>query len=180
LNINDGKDSILEIDSSSNTNYIFNITSSNSIKMCIYDDEMELIETHTGTNIQFSKDMLNKKYYLKFNYINVSSFGNVLININAHNHSYTTYRTYSTTQHKATCSCGTYILQYHIVNTEDMTRCVLCNGLVSSSGITPLSLIKNYITENGSYLLSNGIIVLVSIDYEKYLSGELNVYDLIM
>ena len=35
-----------------------------------------------------------------------------------------------------------------------------------------------YVTENGSYILPNGVIVLVSEDIEAYFNGELIFYDL--
>ena len=38
---------------------------------------------------------------------------------------------------------------------------------------------KQYITENGSYVLPNGVIIISNIDYSLYLSGELDIYELI-
>ena len=98
-----------------------------------------------------------------------------------HEHSYTTYGKYSNRQHKAICTCGDYILQYHIVAGQGMGTCVICGFPASSGGaINPFSINKvNYITENGSYIAENGVIVLSDIDYLKFLSGELDVYALV-
>lgn len=97
-----------------------------------------------------------------------------------HNHSYTKYGKYSDRQHKKICSCGDYILQYHIINGQGSGICVLCGFPASSGGaINPFSINSiNYITDNGSYISENGVIVLSDIDYLKFLSGSLDVYAL--
>ena len=99
-----------------------------------------------------------------------------------HVHSYTKYGKYSLTQHKKICSgCDDYILQYHIINGQGSGKCILCGFPASSSGsINPFSINSiNYITENGSYIAENGVIVLSDIDYLKFLSGSLDVYALV-
>ena len=97
-----------------------------------------------------------------------------------HEHSYDTYGKYSNRQHKKLCSCGDYILEYHIVAGQGMGTCVICGFPASSGGaINPFSINSiNYITDNGSYISENGVIVLSDIDYLKFLSGSLDVYAL--
>ena len=129
LYVNAGKDSILEIDNSSYNQYFkFNITSSNSVETELYDSEMELLETYTGSNIIFYKSMLNDVYYLKLNYVSSTASGNVNIGISAHNHSYT----YSpaTSGHTATCAdCGYTTTLSHVY---DKHYCIHCNAYTTT------------------------------------------------
>ena len=56
-------------------------------------------------------------------------------------------------------------------------RCIRCNGIVQSGGGAIVGLYLGqiqYITGNGSYVRPDGIIVVSDIDYELYLSGELD------
>ena len=98
-----------------------------------------------------------------------------------HVHSYNKYGKYTNRQHKAICECGDYILQYHIIAGQGSGTCVICGfPAVSSGAISPLSIkFVNYITENGSYIAENGVIILSNIDYLKFLSGQLDVYGLV-
>lgn len=129
LYVNAGKDSILEIDNSSyNQYYKFNITSSNSVEAELYDCEMELLETYTGSNIQFYKSMLNDVHYLKLNYVSNSASGNINIGISAHSHSYT----YSpaSSGHTAICTdCGYTTTLSHVY---DQHYCIHCNAYTTT------------------------------------------------
>ena len=226
LYVNAGKDSILEIDNSSyNQYYKFNITSTNSVKVELYDCEMELLETYTGSNIQFYKSMLNDVYYLKLNYVSSSASGNINIGISAHNHSYiyspqssghtatcidcgytttlshvydqhycihcnayTTTHDYDRnyewvdyTMHSAECCCGAKTTQGHAVasnafaNGKRYATCLICGGLAERGFVqlNALSAEVQYVTNNGSYILPNKVIVLVDEDIELYLNGTL-------
>lgn len=129
LYVNAGKDSILEIDNSSyNQYYKINITSSNSVEAELYDCEMELLETYTGSNIQFYKSMLNDVYYLKLNYVSSSASGNVNICISAHSHSYTYLP--ASSGHTATCTdCGYATTLSHVY---DQHYCIYCNAYTTT------------------------------------------------
>lgn len=99
-----------------------------------------------------------------------------------HEHTYTcTY--VSPTQHYAICSCGIGHLDSHVVragsfnNGQRFAVCMLCGGLCTVAleyheGINP----QLQRTINGSYILPNGIIVLVDEDIEDYLLGTLEFY----
>lgn len=87
--------------------------------------------------------------------------------------------------HSGSCTrCSTTVAERHMISSEDAGKtqaiCLGCNTLLNLNRdvalINPLSLDEDYtiITENGSYIMSNGIIVLVPIDQQKYLNGELN------
>lgn len=54
-------------------------------------------------------------------------------------------------------------------------KCIDCNTIINldSSGVIVIDEYKNYITNNGSYRLDNGIIILSEKDYEFYKKGEL-------
>ena len=74
------------------------------------------------------------------------------------------------TQHTAYCECGAGTVQGHAVSSGS-SRCLLCGGLADTGFIGPLSV--TYRTENGSYILPNGVIVLDDRDIDAYLTGNL-------
>ena len=91
-------------------------------------------------------------------------------------HSFTNrYERYSSGQHKAYCECGDIVYQPHVAsaNTGVLgSTCKYCGELLMFSVLDSIS--SNYPhTENGSYILPNGIIVLVPEDEEAYLNGTL-------
>ena len=229
LGVQAGKDSILEINNSLyNKYYEFNMNATGAIKIELYNNEMELIESYTGANVVFYKPLLNEVYYLKLNYVNTSTSGNININIFAHSHVYTTYEQtnfghlatcycgYTTTlshiyedhycticnqytethdyhdpytwvdfsKHDATCGCGATTQQGHAVSSSggsllgSGTRyktCLLCGGS-AEIGFVQLNATSTeieYVTEKGSYILPNGVIVLVDEDIEAYMNHTL-------
>ncbi len=229
LNVKTKCDSILEIDNSSyNQYYKLNITSVNTVKAELYDDEMELLETYTGTNIQFYKPMLNSVYYLKLNYVNVGITGDININISAHNHTYTytqngsnhtarcttcnytttfshvydehycihcnaytsahdydrNYEWVNNTTHSVECSCGAETTQGHAVSSDAFNNGQRYAAYLLCGGVAEIGLIEytinsseiTQITSNGSFILPNGVIVLVNEDLEAYLNGTLIFY----
>lgn len=95
------------------------------------------------------------------------------------------YSYYSATRHKRTCKCGgDERLSAHVVagGSGMITRCVDCGALVNLND-TPGQLqsvgIAYYITDSGSYVRSDGIILLSAQDYELYLAGELDLDSLL-
>ena len=99
-----------------------------------------------------------------------------------HVHEYTEYEYYSNTQHIEKCACGavgTY-LSAHTVRSGigRFKECILCGGTVDTfSGPNQLESTVNMVTANGSYILPNGVIVLVDEDIEAYLNGTLVFYN---
>lgn len=86
--------------------------------------------------------------------------------------------------HKAFCKCGEYLTRPHVVSGEPSefpTRfkiCLSCGhradlGISTGPGI--LSIMP--VTENGSYILPNGVIVLAKADIELYYNGTLKFND---
>lgn len=78
--------------------------------------------------------------------------------------------------HSVECSCGDVISAGHAVR-SGTNICLLCGGRVNIGFVEIQSLPDDtYITENGSYILPNGIIILVDMDIEEFLNGTLVFY----
>ena len=166
--------------------YDFTISSSNAITVVLYDENfseisISKVSTKRGCQIDFSKELSLGIYYLGVNYISSTFSGTVTASIvgEAHTHVYTArYLSWNTTQHKSFCGCGEYKLQAHVARTDNLTKCILCNGTISS-GIGSLGINSvgvQFITDNGSYILPNGVIVLVEEDIQAYFAGILTFY----
>ena len=87
------------------------------------------------------------------------------------------------TNHKAKCKCGEYTTQPHAIVKDPILNslptyytCIRCGGKAKwgfeKLGWTNVQLV----TENGSYVLPNGVIVLDNRDIEAYLRDELVFY----
>ena len=113
LAIQVGKDSMLEINNSTNGNLVINMSAGSSMEVDLYDDEMDLSNSYTGTSIAFETNGAYSKYYIRVNYVTSSSSGNVSISLIKHNHSYV-YSQYDSTQHNCSCSCGISFKADHI------------------------------------------------------------------
>ena len=91
------------------------------------------------------------------------------------------YFKFNDINHKANCKiCNDYILQPHAVKPNESNTnkyCIACGWIMENeNGPAFGELLSNsnrLITENESYILDNGIIVLVDEDIEKYINGTL-------
>ena len=99
-------------------------------------------------------------------------------------HSYT-YSQYSDSQHKSTCFCGYVKYESHSISQEDYNDgnnfafCIQCGKrvIINNEIIpSPLNSITKY-SINGSFILPNGIVVLVDEDIESYLNNTLIFYE---
>lgn len=88
------------------------------------------------------------------------------------------------TMHYASCSCGASTTQGHAVssgafNSGNMyAPCLLCGGQASMGFVGPNTLSDSQQrTTNGSFILPSGVIVLVDEDYEAYIAGTLEFYE---
>ncbi|MBQ7389669.1 MAG: hypothetical protein IJW02_01030 [Clostridia bacterium] len=101
-----------------------------------------------------------------------------------HSHSYTRYTYIDTSLHRATCSCGYTVTEAHYVRRADIidnryAKCVGCKRLLDlNQGHVSIIMGNNMlVSANGSYILSNGIVVLVDEDIQAYLDGTLIFYN---
>ena len=84
----------------------------------------------------------------------------------------------NSTQHTINCECGAMLTRAHAVSEINTTLCIICGGKVSTGILQPMSSIEvSFVTEKGSYILPNGIIILVEEDIELFISGQLVFYD---
>ena len=160
-------------------------------------------QTTTGTYTNsFIKHLDSGIYYLRVAYIDTTQSGTIYTSIINHTHTYyynngndicsgcgytkvhqhsynDHYQWKSTTEHKSYCLCNGYITDFHIVspdayqNGNQFAICLLCHGIASFGGIIHDGIGGFPYTLNGSFILPNGVIVLVDEDFEAYLNGTL-------
>ena len=173
--------------------YTFNISSTTPIDIYFYDSNLNLISITEGydasqMNVDFSKYLRSGTYYLRIDYGYTPyeyNTATISIDYSEHFHEYTKWVIYSPTKHIECCECGATgtVKGNHVVRSSDIdgikSKCILCGALIDSFGGIGESIIQNIqkVTLNGSYILPNGIIVLVDEDVEAYLNGTLVFYD---
>lgn len=142
MDINTQKDSILEIQNTSETYYKFNITSVHgACNPQLLDNEMELLQSFSASSkIEFFRYFSLGTFYIKINFINPYACGSAIVGISVHNHqlayqnnssnhretcsvcgydevvshSYTnSYARYNSAQHTAYCACGASKVENH-------------------------------------------------------------------
>ncbi len=95
-----------------------------------------------------------------------------------HTHDYTDHYARDTALvHKSYCACGASIPSAHVVSGSvggvfGRRICIFCGEIVDS-GLSIMSPVQLPHTENGSYIMPNGIIVLMDEDMTAYLEGTL-------
>ena len=87
------------------------------------------------------------------------------------------------TKHIVRCGCsGVQMTKMHVFTSEDVndgntsTTCIDCNAVITNNGpgiVGPLNKNIWQVTDNGSYKLTNGIIILVEEDVDSYKEGTL-------
>ncbi len=93
-------------------------------------------------------------------------------------HSYS-YTWISETRHQRSCGCGETSNMPHVIKGDSSSNlggyaiCLLCRGRVSVGVIYGNSINELPHTQNGSYILPNGVVVLVDEDIEAYMDGSL-------
>ena len=177
-----------ELDIEYRKDYEFEVSSNHELDVRLYDEHMQLINTYpniTYENGIYTYDIVREMYigtyYLRVAYDDSSDYGTIATSIfNAHKHYYHDHYSWqSFIQHKAYCACGTYANRPHVTssnafqNGEQYAECSECHGLASVGII--YGMIQNIFpyTLNGSFILPNGVIVLVDEDYEAYMNDTL-------
>lgn len=198
------KNAMLELDIS-NSMLEFNITSTSPINVMLYDNNINEIDinkivSNNDCTVKIEKNLSSGIYYLRANYIDKQVSGIINIDVHGHNYedhycticnNYTTMHDYhepytwvNYTKHKASCGCGAITQQGHVIANSTLASgkkyatCLLCKGK-AEMGFTPIDSFDNeieYVTDNKSYILRNGIIVLVDEDVELFFKGNLRFY----
>ncbi len=80
--------------------------------------------------------------------------------------------------HFANCYCGNEVYEHYVVRSSNSKKCILCGGPADMELIiTENTKSIKFVTRNGSYILPNGIIVLVDEDIEAFMNGTLVFYN---
>ena len=144
---------------------------------------ISVTSSQDGKQIEFEHYLPENTYYLKINFITESSLGTINVNINCkHSHSVRTWMYYDRISHRGRCSCGEIFEKTHVVNVSDVinhqAECLECHIMLDLR----YDIITNRVNNrkesiNGSFILPNGIIVLVGEDIEAYFNGTLIFYN---
>ena len=185
--------SFIKLNVQSAGHYNFTASANNDIKVALYDSNYELIsEKSTYTtgvaNLDFLSYLQQGTYYLKTTFLEeITGDGEITFSINytQEGHQVAHYLLYNSTHHRCVCGCGTLIgLSIHTVKFSEVTlgigHCMYCGAKVILDNTivqVPGLLNVQKVTINGSYILPNGIIVLVDEDIEAYENGTLVFYD---
>lgn len=168
--------------------YTITSSSTQNVKVKLYDENMNLlVESSDHQQTIITRALANGTYYYSVEYCDASSSGSIKTTIvKKHIHSFNSnYEWINYTSHRVSCSCGSTITQEHVVSTTSImgsgsfTICLLCGGR-AKLGNVQFGVLANQIqsvTENGSMILPNGIIVLAYADREDYFNGTLVFYD---
>ena len=177
-NISAGYNIVYKLIVSDTNTYKIESSSTYNVMLKIYDSNMMLL--NSNVNILSCYLTSGSTYYLSIEFNNASFSGTISTNIiqdSNHYHNYS-YSWNSYINHRKYCACGNSSLKAHVVspdafnNGQQYAECTLCHGL-ASIGANPMSQNNYPYTLNGSFILPNGVIVLVEEDYEAYMNDTL-------
>lgn len=163
-----------------------------SVKAIIYDSEMNNVATYTGLNITADFSFEQGTYYVQLQFTGSGDSGTITATTYNHRVHYCTYcnqyvgpHSYNDSftwkndrQHLARCSCGVTQMKGHAVRAGSFVggyaTCIQCGGR-ASVGFVPFPNESSTLpcSVNGSYILPNGVIVLVEADIAAFLQGTL-------
>ena len=177
-NISAGYNIVYKLIVSDTNTYKIESSSTYNVMLKIYDSNMMLLNSNANILSQYLTS--GSTYYLSIEFNNASFSGTISTNIiqdSNHYHNYS-YSWNSYINHRKYCACGNSSLKAHVVspdafnNGQQYAECTLCHGL-ASIGANPMSQNNYPYTLNGSFILPNGVIVLVEEDYEAYMNDTL-------
>ena len=137
------------------------------------------VKTYHNSNLHKCVNNVNGleyEFYEQHNVVNGECTG-----CGEHIHSHTSsYLWISEGKHKSFCECGAYIEASHVIRQNSVSQdgygiCMLCRGRAFMGVVWGMSSSMLH-SENGSYILPNGVIVLVDEDIESYFNGTLEFY----
>ena len=173
------KDVFCELNFANAGTYEIALSSAKAIDYEIYDEDLDVIRYGTGAFHDISISIDAGTYYLRMNFESYANSSYVDISIHAHSY---TYRWLSETRHEKTCSCGETSTAAHVVpqgafpTPGGYAICLQCRGKVFMGVHYNLSINDLHHSANGSYILPNGVVVLVEEDIEAYMNGTLVFY----
>ena len=146
------------------------------------DNDNSILSNSNSGNFNQSIWFEAGKYYLRMNFISDSLDAPCNIDVSIeHQHSYGIFVSINKFSHRRNCACGaTQVSSHYISGThvgEDWVPCAGCGYLLDMrddihEGIMSIT----QVSVNGSYIRSDGIVVLVDEDIEAYLAGTLQFY----
>ena len=183
--INAGKDIFCEFNISDSEYYDISLNSLYSFVYEIYDENFDVILSGIGTSFNLIELLEPGEYYLRINFESITCLSYIDVQINHHTtHSYDVCTYNDNSSHLQVCLCGHsqtethYVKRSSIVNNR-FAQCLGCKRLLDlfedTAYIESQPIIK--ISLNGSYILNNGIIVLVDADIEQFMNGTLKFYN---
>lgn len=197
VNVNTDKSSAYKIENSPmikigipyDEEFIFEIAGIGSkVNATLYAPNISILETEQNwinnqLTINFTQELTKGTYYLMTSYDNTMG-GNTLSVSVSHEHTADNYSYYNETLHIKSCACGACATEtsYHVVAgptfLQKFATCIYCGASIdiSNDNYPSIMSVTKY-SVNGSYVLSNSIIVLVDEDIEAYLNGTLVFYD---
>lgn len=169
--------------------YTITVQSSYGLSTRLYNANMNLMSmtspASSAGNYTYVANLSAGRYYLRTAYSNTANSGTISITIEPHSHSYDWWTYYNNSTHIKSCCCGlkgTATASHYVRSSEivdNKANCIGCGHKLDlnfdNATITPDNVAK--VSVNGSYILPNGIIVLVDEDVEAYLNGTLVFYD---
>ena len=172
-NISSGYNKFVKLRAMCSTNCLITAFAANNIVYRLYDSSFSQLRYSINPLSVFLQN--RNDYYLSLEFSDFDESGIFTTNIEAgtnHYHSYgNQYLWKNLTLHKTFCSCGHFLTEAHVVSSRmigpgtQIATCLLCGGQASIGMINQKS--NRFITENGSYIFPNGIIVISELDLEK-------------
>lgn len=167
--------------------YDFTISAPHPVEIKLFDNTFNEISTtitqsNNGLTNTFKQYLYTGLYYLRVNYSNSNHYGVVTTTIKGeHKHNPLMWTYYSRLSHRGKCSCGSWIEKPHVINASEIinnqAKCLECKTMLDLRYDVVNGTSKKKVSINGSYVLPNGIIVLVKEDIEAYFAGTLIFYD---
>ena len=178
------KDILCELNFENTGLFDFHINSQNNVNYEVYDENFRVVFSGLAQTLvtQYFQATAGK-YYLRMNFSNTEVVSYVDISIEPHSqHSYTTCEYLNRFSHNMSCFCGATQIANHYVDASSIqggryATCLGCNRLLDlETDHADLIMSITQVSINGSYILPNGIVVLVEEDVEAYLAGTLQFY----
>ncbi len=178
------KDILCELNFENTGLFDFHINSQNNVNYEVYDENFRVVFSGLAQTLvtQYFQATAGK-YYLRMNFSNTEVVSYVDISIEPHSqHSYTTCEYLNRFSHNMSCFCGATQIANHYVDASSIqggryATCLGCNRLLDlETDHADLIMSITQVSVNGSYILPNGIVVLVEEDVEAYLAGTLQFY----